>query len=396
MSASQDDRILDGIDARLRTVERLVPPTPRWRTSIEAAERPKIRMLPGPAVVGNDARPRRGAGAGVRGALLVAALVLVAIGAGVLQFGDATGPTPSAAPIANLPESLRGTWIGLETRAALRLEVRDGSGQTQLSGPGATWALTLTEQDGVLTVEQSDTGACPAAERASYEWRFGPRGLVLSVRDEPCRARGDFLAGAWARAFPDLTPATGALPPGGYVVDRFVHPFTIEVPPTVSLTRTLDQALSTSSSEYWMVNDDAASASLVVVRIRALPVDACDAGAGQRPLEGADPAAAADAFAAIAGVTTEPATADTFGRQAVEFDVTAGTECARGAQLWTSAPGFAPGRGGESLIAPGATARVAIVEFDGDLVAFAIHAPAGELQQALTLLAPLRDGVLFE
>jgi hypothetical protein len=395
MSTPQDDRILEGIDTRLRGVERLLPPTPRWRTSIEAAERPKIRVLPGPAVLRNDAPRRRGAGTGVRGALLVAALLLVAIGAGALQFGGATGPTPSARPIANLPESLLGTWIGLESRATVRLEVRAGPGQTQLIGPGAILALTLADDDGVLSVEQPDGAACPAAERASYAWRFGPRGLVLSVRDEPCRARRDLLARVWARAFPDVSQASGVLEPGAYVVDRFVHPFTVEVPPTVSLTRTLDPALSTSSSEYWMASDDA-SASLVVVRLRWLPVDACDAGAGQRQLDGADPAAAADAIAGVEGVTTTPATRAAIGGTAVEFDVTAGTRCAGGAQLWTSAPGNEPGRGGESLIAPGATARVAIVQVDGDLVAFAIHAPAGELQQALTLLAPLREGVLFE
>jgi len=396
MSTPWDDRILDGIDARLRTVERLVPPTPRWRTSIEAAERPKVRVLPGPAVIRSDTRSRRGARTGMRGVLLVAALVLVAIGAGALQLGGATGPSPSSAPIVNLPESLHGTWIGLETHAAVRLEAREGPGQTQLSGPGATLALTLAEADGVLSVEQPDGAACSAAETASYAWRFGPRGLVLSVRDDPCRARRDLLARVWARAFPDLTPATGALEPGAYVVDRFVHPFTVDVPPTVSLTRSLDPALSTSSSEYWMVTNEAAAASLVVVRIRALPVDACDAGAGQRPLGGADPSAAADAFAAIGGVTTAPATGDIVGGQAVEFDVTADSGCAGGAQLWTSAPGNESGRGGESLIAPGAAARVAIVQVDGDLVAFAIHAPAGDLQQALNLLAPLREGVLFE
>jgi hypothetical protein len=382
MSTPQDDRILDGIDARLRAVERLVPPTPRWRTSIEGAEQPKIRVLPGPAVLGTD-MTRRGSGTGVRGLLVAAALVLVAVGA-ALQFGGASGPKPNAQPIANLPESLYGSWIGLESRATVRLEVRDGPGQT------------LSEADGVLSVEQPDGEACSAAETASYAWRFGPRGLVLSVRDDPCRARRDLLARVWARAFPDLTPATGGLEPGGYMVDRFVHPFSVEVPPTVSLTRTLDPALSTSGSEYWMASDDAASASFVVVRLRSLPVDACDAAAGQRQLDGADPSAAADAFAAIGGVTTAPATGNAVGGEAVEFDVTAGTSCAGGAQLWTLAPGGDPGRGGESLIAAGATARVAIVEVDGDLVAFAIHAPAGELQQALTLLVPLRDAVLFE
>jgi hypothetical protein len=43
-----DARILDGVNARLAAVERFIPRTPHWRTSTEAAVRPKVKVLPGP------------------------------------------------------------------------------------------------------------------------------------------------------------------------------------------------------------------------------------------------------------------------------------------------------------------------------------------------------------
>jgi hypothetical protein len=53
---------------------------------------------------------------------------------------------------------------------------------------------------------------------------------------------------------PDLSPTLGGLEPGPYLVDRFVRPFSSTCP-GIGLVRTLDPALSTTSSDYWMVGD---------------------------------------------------------------------------------------------------------------------------------------------
>lgn len=385
-----DARILGRVAARLETVEQLIPPTRRWRTTKEQRAATHVHVIPGPAL--RRARP----GSGVRELLLVAALV-ASVGLVAAVAGDHVTPTPSAGPSAALPASLQDLWIGLETGASIRLDIRPGPGGSTLIDGDAVRRLTVSEDAGALTIQElSGSTACSASPTATYAWRLGTRGLVLSMRDDACPPRATQLARAWARAFPDLTGSGDVLAPGPYLVDRFTRPFSLDVPPGISLVRSLDPSVTSASSDYWMVME-AGGAALVIVRLEAIPLDACDPTAGERTLAGADPELAAALFASTAGVSVGSIDATNIaGLPAAEFDVTAEATCSQGAQLWVAAPGLDVGRGGESRIAPNAGARVAIVEVAGDLIAIAIHAPAGALAAAEALLTPLRDGVLFE
>ena len=153
--------------------------------------------------------------------------------------------------------------------------------------------------------------------------------------------------------------------------------------------------------DYW--DATIGSGAVVITRLDRLPVDACQAAAGDREISGASLADALAGMRSVAGLEVGEERAMTVnGRDAFEVDVGVAADCADGqGRLWPAMPTPFNGEGGDGLLPPGGAARVRLVQVDGAVVAIAVSpllfGPSPPpLDDLASELRPLLDSITFD